>query len=495
MKENQINSVDELKEYLKKYSQYAQEGNLFFRGQLSKYPNMLPSVARDPQDFEREATSYHEHAGSEKTVIQNLAKMQHDRTPTRLLDFTTDPLVSLFFATDHEAREDASLYIFIRPNHAADSEEVKLSAFIATQQDRDLVSVLYKFNQENHSHISLERAKQILKHGLFIHPGTVVDKDNHRMQKQKGTFALPGNEIQDGKITGVLPLENDLSYEEAVIPFEYQERIRNKLATLGYTHEKLFQEKVKPSRYHPLPGANFKHTEGRFIHKGGYAQYSETIVTSSLTTIDEMKEEGYKVAKQHGADSTRIWFRRPGFNHDNYILSQTWYTDALANRFDWTGKPYKDLLIDEDNHEGYIVYDYLQKHPDDYRFKHLPVAENARTIEFKVSFSRNNLVIHTTLISGTSLLVNYRVNGGDEHAQHILIDGKTTFVKINSDKHITKISGNVVMPIAVLQAPTIRDTYGIDYEKIKGDFIKRSDDDPFVVGDYEFSFSDADFID
>ena len=44
------------------------------------------------------------------------------------------------------------------------------------------------------------------------------------------------------------------------------------------------------------------------------------------------------------------------------------------------------------------------------------------------------------------------------------------------------------MPVAIVQPTKIRDSYGIDYERIKGDFIRRSNDEPMVIGFKSFEF-------
>lgn len=148
------------------------------------------------------------------------------------LDFTTDPLVALFFTTQSSERLDSSVYLLIRHSYDAESEKVKFSSFVATQTNRRLKSIVNLFNKQNATSISIREAEQILKSGVFIRPKTISDKDNQRMVEQKGTFAVPGNQIENGVITHIVPFENDSSYEEIVVPFEYQEEIRQDLSKM-----------------------------------------------------------------------------------------------------------------------------------------------------------------------------------------------------------------------------------------------------------------------
>lgn len=435
---------------------------------------MLPSVARSRELFSNEQKIYMENRKQQKNIIQNLAKLQHDGIPTRLLDFTTDPLVALFFATQTEERTDASIYLFIRNGYESSSLEVKLSSFVATQANRCLKDLVKKFNEENDVSLSIKRAKQILSQGIFIRPDTISDNENYRMREQKGTFAIPGNRIENGNISAVVPFENDLSYEEIVVPFEYQEEIRNELVQRGYTRERLLGESSKPIRYNSLPQDNVEEVKGKYINKA-YLQYSITIEMTELMTVKEIEECGYRIAKESGADSVRIWFRRMGAKDGNHIMRQHWYKPSI-NVYGWGGSEYKGLKIIEERGDSYIVYDYLRSDWDRIKYKHLPIDSNAKLITLDVSIARKNqLVIETNLINGTELLLSYRVDDGVERTVKFIVKGTFTKIDIGHGADFSKITGEIIMPVPAVQNEIVRKEYGIDYEKIVGNFIQRSD--------------------
>lgn len=435
---------------------------------------MLPSVARSQESFSNEQKIYTGNKKQQKSIIQNLAKLQHDGIPTRLLDFTTDPLVALFFATQAEERTDASIYLFIRNGYDSSSLEVKLSSFVATQTNRCLKDLVKKFNEESGASLSTKRAKRILNQGIFIRPDTISDNENYRMREQKGTFAIPGNRIENGNISDVVPFENDLSYEEIVVPFEYQEEIRNELVQRGYTRERLLGESSKPIRYNTLSQDNVKEVKGEYINKA-YLQYSITIEMTELMTVKEIEECGYQIAKESGADSVWIWFRRTGSEVGNNIMSQHWYKSSI--KMDgWKGRKYHELMLGENKHDSYIVYDYIQNHWDRLEYKHLPIEPDAKLVTLNVKIMKGNqLVIETNLINGTELLLSYRIDDESERTIKFIVKDNCTKIDIKHIDDFNTIKGEIIMPVPIVQDEMVRKEYGIDYEKIVGDFIQRTD--------------------
>lgn len=436
---------------------------------------MIPSVARNRQTFINEQRYYEENEKPQKNIIQNMAKMQHDGIPTRLLDFSTDPLVALFFATQEKERADASVYLLIRHSYDAESEEVKFSSFVATRRNRCLENLVNSFNEKRDNFISIQKAEQILKHGIFIRPNTINDVENQRMIEQKGTFAIPGNQIKNGNVTDVVPFENDSSYEEIVIPFEYQEEIRQELSKRGYTKSRLLGEKDEIIRYKSLPENNNRKIDGKYIRKV-YCQYSVTIEMINLMTANEIKEVGYQIARNSGANSTWIWFRRIGFEMGNNIMTQHWYQKSI-NRYEWQGIEYKELMLEEDRRDAYISYDYFQEKLGRIKYKHLPVEANAKLINLDISLlNRSKLILKTNLVRGTKLLVFYKIDGEIERSTEVLVKEASIEIDIDTSHPFSLLEGEVTMPVSAVQDMNVVEAYGVDYERIKGDFIKRSDD-------------------
>lgn len=121
-KKIKISTLSEYINIIKKYNLR----NKYFRGENQKYPSISSSLVREyvPQKdysglvdiYTKLLKSYYQEVGYKLDKIQEenfLAFSQHHGLRTNLIDFTTSPLVALFFSCERERYDVESGYIYI----------------------------------------------------------------------------------------------------------------------------------------------------------------------------------------------------------------------------------------------------------------------------------------------------------------------------------------------------------------------------------------------
>ena len=137
--DTEIQSVEQYKKKLERYQEVYPNG-LYFRGEADDYPDHRPSIARDEDFLQNESqvfrklVSEHPDEGA-GPVITTIAKIQHYRGVTRLIDLTIDPLVALYFAYEHHDEKPGFVFLYI-PNGTEkeiDSPEVRALSLYASE--------------------------------------------------------------------------------------------------------------------------------------------------------------------------------------------------------------------------------------------------------------------------------------------------------------------------------------------------------------------------
>lgn len=228
-----INSVSDLIGKLQKHiDTYA--GPVWFRGQTNHLWNLEPKLLREGNQipethyftrFKQDASLIINH--QPKSEFDWLFLMQHYGVPTRLLDWSESPLVSLYFATT-ELAGDGCLWILLP------TELNKISRYRSTYEfeipsfeDPQLASYIpTTIAAENKTSLDPMAA--------------IAPRNNQRMQAQKGVFTISHRE---NIFINNLPLGGSASHIwRYIIPSRSKENILRELKLLGYNKFQLFPE-------------------------------------------------------------------------------------------------------------------------------------------------------------------------------------------------------------------------------------------------------------
>lgn len=255
------------------YSQTVNSMSLF-RGQSNAEWKLTPSVFRDNRfihetalfrEFERK--NPHEFQGLSN--IEKLIKMQHYGLPTRLLDFSQNPLVALYFACMDSSTDGAVFALHGYPTQNEDFVWISIlmkGIFDYEHQSICMESLLQEIQQEpcsfpNRHVIAFDNEKELLRIFNMKALAFLPKMTNPRIAAQEGAFLLMGSQMKFSKkvanktyytLECINPQDIQDIWQQGkkyIIPKEVKEQILFDLRSIGIHEGRLFPELSAQARY------------------------------------------------------------------------------------------------------------------------------------------------------------------------------------------------------------------------------------------------------
>ena len=239
---------------------------LLYRGQSDKGYSLMPSVFRKDL-LRKEHTLIHElllkvPEGFSSNSFERLIKMQHYGLPTRLMDFSTNPLIALYFACLSNHDKDGEIVVLYDYLERYDSREVLTITTLSEYQGarvKDMVDFLADKNIQYKIEPISDRSPELEKVLSRQYIPVAAPLNNERIKRQQGVlvlFGIRGKESEniyqkaafDLKSMVMSDADDDID-RSIIIPKEAKTSILWELDAIGINESFLFPELEHQATY------------------------------------------------------------------------------------------------------------------------------------------------------------------------------------------------------------------------------------------------------
>lgn len=229
-----LSSISDLVQILK--SLHKDTKQIWFRGHSNAKWKLIPSLLRKKKfknsevnlinRFKQNAVFLSPDTG--KTEWDWLFLMQHHRLPTRLLDWSENPLVGLYFAVNENNRKDGCLWCLF-------PENLNQEAGWSHEKEHEIPFFEERL-EESHILNNYLPSKKPTKGAIPI--AAIAPRSNDRLYAQMGVFTISNpSSIPIENISGKKPLA-----KKFIIPYSQKKLLNEELRNLRVTKLTLFPE-------------------------------------------------------------------------------------------------------------------------------------------------------------------------------------------------------------------------------------------------------------
>lgn len=450
----QANSIERYLNLLERYDIYE---NIYFRGQLEKYKTTPPSIARDTGYLENEAKIFHEAISMRPhdfdnlvLPIEKLSKMQHYGIPTRLVDVTIDPLTALFFAVeDSEDKNAGNVYVYLPNTYEWDSPEAKAVSLLSQISVHDMkINDLCKlYTCEFDDEIESDVLQKLIEKPVFISYCERLRKTNERLYKQKGTFVLCSNKVEEKTVLPeIISIDAIPPVMVIRIPYEYKGVIKDELDTkYNINHATIYPElpsvanylKQKYKKSNLSLDNSYSVIENKEINTPFIKRLSIVIALTSSLTIEAIKQMCISILREYKDKYGVVWLY-VAKNGDDYIMSNwiirfQWISPSLETRHRPLSLKYavENGFFYEGNDSYSVLADYYADNifEDDKELiiKHKNNLDSVISIIKQIIevHSQNNLQELKKIIHNSKRIVSrgFLINGDFGRSRNVDLDG------------------------------------------------------------------------